>query len=589
MKTNIVGPVVLRSVQLATLKEMYKALRRTFGPNGSVTNIYKPNMFPKFTKDGLSVVREINFSGEIENSIKADIDSQCQQQAKVVGDATTSIVMLSYLLFNELNKMYPADREYDRQGIMTKFGEVIDMLCEDIKKNAKDATPELIRDICYISTNGREDLVNLIMDQYDKYGLDVLIETVASSDSRTQIIDFDGMMIFEGFKSGVYVNGPGNACIIKNPEIYFFDDPIDNAEQLHTFEIIFNENIAKPIAAMTECDRLIAAGKTPSEKLLADRKYTPTVVICPHFTPDYSAYLAQVEEMMAACPYDQKPPFLLIPNVTSVDKPSMDDLCTMSGGKHICKYLDPENKKYMEKTGKAVTQANFRSFAGHAAAVEATFTSCKAYSPACMYNEDGTPTDIYANKLRELEAKYAEMSKDGAPLTDTFNYKKRINGLKGRMVQISYGGISAQDRDMELDALDDAVLNARSASQYGVGFGANFEAFRAVTERTSDDEETQKILAIIKTAYLELTKALYITAVSGDDAKAEELANESLEKGCPFNLRTKDFDGKVLSSIETDICILKTISKILMLIFTSNQFILSDVNYTSYGPEPEDL
>lgn len=589
MKTNIVGPVTLRTVQLQTLKEMYKALRRTFGPNGSVTNIYKPNMFPKFTKDGLSVVREINFNGEIENSIKANIDSQCQQQAKVVGDATTSIVMLSYLLFNELNKIYPANKEYDRQGIMTKFEEVIDSLCEDIKKNAQDPTLDLIRDICYISTNGKEDLVDLIMAQYEKYGLDVLIETVASTDNKTTVIDFDGMMIFEGFKSGVYVNQEGNVCRIDNPEIYFFDDPIDNAEQLRTFELIFNNNIAKPIAAMQEINRLVSAGKTPSEKLVAESKYIPTVVICPHFTPDYSAYLSQVEEMMAACPYDSKPPFLLVPNVTSVDKPSMDDLCTMTGGKHIVKFMDPNNKKYAERTGKCVTEQNFKSFAGHADAVEATFTTCKCYGPAAMYKEDGSYTDIYLNKLKELEAKYDEMCKDGSPLTDTFNYKKRINGLKGHMVQISYGGISAQDRDMELDALDDAVLNARSAAQYGVGYGANFEAFRAVSTKTSDDETKEKILDIILTSYTELAKALYITACAGDETKAAEIAKDSLEKGCPFNLRTKEFDGKVLSSIETDVCILKTISKILMLIFTSNQFILSEVNYTNYADEPDEF
>lgn len=582
MKTNIVGPVVLRQVQLGTLKEMYKALRRTFGPNGSVTNIYKPNMFPKFTKDGLSVVREINFNGEIENSIKADIDSQCQQQAKVVGDATTSIVMLSYLLFNELNNIYPANKEYDRQGIMTKFGEVIDMLCENIKKNAKDPSLELIEDICYISTNGRQDLVELIMQQYDKYGLDVLIETVASTNNQTEVIDFDGMMLFEGFKSGVYVNQKDNTARVENPELYFFDDPIDTPEMAKVFDIIFSKNISEPI----ECMQYRNKGMTPPKNL--NENYVPTVVFCPAICPDYSAYLTMIEEMMASCPHDAKPPFILIPNITAVDRPSFDDLCTMSGGRHIGKFLNPENKKFAEKTGKTLTADNFRDFAGHCEAISANFTSTKAFTPAAMYNEDGSYTDIYTNKLMELESKYKEMSKDGAPLSDTFNYKKRINGLKGRMVQISYGGISAQDRDMELDALDDAVLNARSAAQFGVGYGANFEAFRAVTDSVGDDDDTKNILEIIKKAYLELTKALYITAVSGDDAAAEELALKSLEEGCPFNIRTKEFDGKVLSSIETDVCILKTISKILMLIFTSNQFILSDVNYTSYGPEPED-
>ena len=65
-RTNIVGPQILRKVQLETLEELAKALKRTFGPNGSNTNLYKPNMFPIFTKDGLRTVREIKFDCEME-------------------------------------------------------------------------------------------------------------------------------------------------------------------------------------------------------------------------------------------------------------------------------------------------------------------------------------------------------------------------------------------------------------------------------------------------------------------------------------------------------------------------------------------
>lgn len=584
-RTNIVGPQILRKIQLETLEELAKALKRTFGPNGSNTNLYKPNMFPIFTKDGLRTVREIKFDGEIENSIKANIDTQCQQQAKIVGDATTSIVLLSYYVFRELDKVYPADKAYDRQSIMNTFTSIIDNLCEKIKDNAQDANLDLIREICNISTNSKEDLVELIMEQYDKYGLDALIEVVASCNSKTEVYDFDGMMLFEGFKSGVYVNSEDNKCVINNPEIYFFDDPIDTPEMAKTFDVIFDHNIAEPIM----CMQAKQAGGTPNKKW--NTEYVPTVVICPHFSKDYSTSLKQIEEMMAQCPYDNKPPFLLITNITQVDRPAFDDMCTMTGGTHIGKFLDPNNKKYAEAVGKAVTKANFKEFAGKADMVEANFTSTKVYGPAAMFNEDGSYSNTYLNKLNELEAKWKEMSKDGAPITDTFNYKKRIDGLKGKMVQISYGGISAQDRDMDIDALDDAVLNARSAAQCGVGYGANFEALRAINElrknTKEDDSDYNKILSVLDTAYHELGAALYITTVNGDEDKAQEIVDKSIEENKPFNIRTKEFDGKVVSSIETDICILKTISRILMLMFTSNQFILSDINFGTYPAEPE--
>lgn len=95
-RTNVVGPKVLRKVQMDTLETLYTTLKRSFGPNASNSQIYKGNMFPVFTKDGLKIVRETRITGEIESSIQQNIDTLCQNQAKVVGDATTSIVLLSY-------------------------------------------------------------------------------------------------------------------------------------------------------------------------------------------------------------------------------------------------------------------------------------------------------------------------------------------------------------------------------------------------------------------------------------------------------------------------------------------------------------
>lgn len=585
--SNVVGPVVLRQTQLNALETLYVDLKRTFGPNGSVTEIFKPGAFPIFTKDGLKTLREINFQGEIENSVKANIDSQCVAQCKRVGDATTSIVLLSYLIFAELDKRFPADRVYDRQKIMTKFQTIVDLICDDIKKNAQDANLDNIKEICEISTNGREDLVQLIMDQYDALGLDALIEVVASCNNKTEIIVNDGCIIEEGFKSGCYINSSDNRCILENAEIYFFDDPIDNQEMLNRFNTIFTGNIVEPTIYKNSLIQGTTADVLRKNPKI-NREYVPTVVICPLLSKDFAVTLKEIEQMMDGCNYNEKPPFVLVTNITTVDKFAVDDVCSMSGGKRIGKFLDPENQKAMKSIGKEVLPSNYHDFAGRAERVEVSFTMTKVYKPAAMFNDDGSYSKLYYGKLKELEAKYEELTKTGAPVTDTFNYKKRIDGLKGKMVQISYGGVSAQDRDMDVDALDDAILNARSAAQYGVGFGANFEALRAVNNLSGlfDDTEAE-IIDIIKTAYTEVGIALYETMCDGDRDAAKKIVDESLVKGCPMNIRTEEYDGKVKSSIESDICIIQTISKILMVMFVANQFILPELNFNKYPSEPE--
>lgn len=49
-----------------------------------------------------------------------------------------------------------------------------------------------------------------------------------------------------------------------------------------------------------------------------------------------------------------------------------------------------------------------------------------------------------------------------------------------------------------------------------------------------------------------------------------------------MNIRTKKFDGSVLSSIDTDICTIDTISKIVTIMATANQFLMSNINSNIY-------
>ena len=139
------------------------------------------------------------------------------------------------------------------------------------------------------------------------------------------------------------------------------------------------------------------------------------------------------------------------------------------------------------------------------------------------------------------------------------------------MVEYLVGGVSTSDRDSVRDLVEDAVLNCRSAARNGVGRGANFEGFAAsmyLEGQTSDNN----MYGVITQAYLKLLKTLYETKYS-DKNKIDSLITDSIAKHNPLNLATGEFDGNVLCSIDTDIVILDTISKIITLMFTSNQFI----------------
>ena len=154
----------------------------------------------------------------------------------------------------------------------------------------------------------------------------------------------------------------------------------------------------------------------------------------------------------------------------------------------------------------------------------------------------------------------------------------RINSLKANLIEYYVGGISIADRDSDRALLEDAIKNCRSAVNNGVGYGANVEGYTAAirySNKTDLDNLSLKIANIIINSYKETIKLLYGNIV--DDAFLCSI----IENG-PYNMRTCEYDGKVLSSIMSDIVILEAISKIIVLMATSEQFILPAPQYNTY-------
>ena len=88
--------------------------------------------------------------------------------------------------------------------------------------------------------------------------------------------------------------------------------------------------------------------------------------------------------------------------------------------------------------------------------------------------------------------------------------KRRLNCFRGNMIDILVGGITLADRDNLKASVEDAVLNCRSASINGVGFGANFMAL-SVLDQMKDEPEYigDTIVQILYKTYRELFTLLY--------------------------------------------------------------------------------
>lgn len=566
--SNIVKKDTLRKVQVETMNCLKNALAKSFGPYGSNSIINKEGALSRYTKDGHTILGSIQFSGEIERSVLADIQEETRTQAIKIGDSTTSITILSAMIFKTLAEYEQKNFDITPVSIVNTFKSVAEEICNEIKKNGRNSTIDDMYNIAFTSTNGNKKLADMLRKVYTEYGLDVYIDVKASMNGTTYLKEINGMTMDCGFLDPTLINdAEKNTCIIKNPKIYAFKDPIDTMEMGMFLDSILYDNIVKHLKSQ----------KTEN--------IVPTIIMAPRISRDYSSYIDSLMQLMANAPAVNRGWLNIITDIQGCDKEQYEDICDLCGCKYINKYLDPEIQKEDIKKGLAPTPENITTFAGDAEMVYSDASKTTFVNPKKMYKENGDYSELFNQRTDYLEKQISKLEVEGNNTTDIYTLKKRLNSLKGKMVEIFVGGVTVADRDAERDLLEDAVLNCRSASLNGVGYAANFEGLRAANivyeNHRNETSLTSDISKIISDAYFDIASLLYESIMTKE--KASEIIVKSLsEYNCPMNIVTKEFDNTVLSSIDTDICIIRTISKIVTLMATANQFILPVLNINKY-------
>ncbi len=568
--TNIVPKDSLRKVQLNTLEILASVLSKTAGPRGSNTQLIHSTRNNEYTKDGHNVLSEIKFYRPLENAIQTEMKEITRYIVKTVGDGTTSAVLLSNEIFKS---MCEAETKMSAYSIMKKFKEIVDEMIDRIHSNKRECTLDDIYDICMIATNGNTDVAESIKSIYEQFGMEVFIDVGISNTTDHLVKSYDGLTLEVGYPTPAYINTDGNSkesgkASIRNPRIYAFEDPVDTPEMMAFLSTIIENNIFQPMISQGE--------------------YIPTVILAPSISRDGNKLLTDLEKTMYGFDQqnmgDQKPPILIITNA-KVREEQYNDITMLCGIPTIKKYIDPDIQKKDIENGDAPSLETICDWYGSADLVEADTTNTKFVNPKCMFDidEDGNRkySSVYNGLINYITQELDVAYKNNEDANVTGNLKRRLNSLKTNLVEYLIGGITVTDRDSIRDLVEDAVLNCRSAAKNGVGYGANFEAFRVIDQiinenRSEDkDEDTYEIEMAINNAYYSAMINLYNTVFDSEDESAEAVS-KSLVKGMPINLSTMDYDGKVLCSIETDVAILEAISKVVMVMFTANQALIEN-------------
>lgn len=591
---NIVSGETLRSVQGRVLKDLKNAIIPSMGPGGSNTLILRGNssedIVAEYSKDGNKIIKNIKYQYPIEMAIKSEVENATRRIEKEVGDGTSSIVVMSSLIFDALCEAEQSGKlSHDPYSTMREFKSVVSSLSDRIKNKGKECTIQDIYDIAYISTNGNEYISNTIADVYRDYGMNVFIDVSASTNENTYLKSYNGVTIEAGFSDPAMINNlDRGSCRIRGTEsnpirIYYFAEPIDTPEQLALFQQIIESNIFEPRF---------------KSNMGVTMKEIPTVILAPQISRDAEAYMRRIIQMLHQfdeAHYSQKPQLLIITNYMGLDENYADHIATLCGCKPIKKYIDDSIQKKDQESGLAPTLDTICDFCGSAEEVEADTMTTKFVNPDKMYEKDSDGkfvvgedgnfvySSTYTNIVNFLEAQYKSLSSQGGNVGTLGSLKRQLNAVKSNMVELFIGGISISDRDSLRDLVEDAVLNTRSAAKNGVGYGANTMGFITLTEELAhvnpdelngEEREMFEIKNIIWNAYRSAIASLYSTVYSEDYVNNYIIDNIIVNDGKPLNITTNEFDGKVLTSIASEPAILDTISKIITIMFTANQAIL---------------
>lgn len=578
--SNIVSEKAIKKVQLETLKLISDVVSKTAGPYGAYTMIMNQGALSAYSKDGHKVIKNIKFYKPLEQAIGEELLDITDYVVTKVGDGTTSAIQLSYHIYSGLLDMMDT---WESKGvtpyeIIQAFKTAVDNISKLIKSRTQKFTPEMVEDICLISTNGNTVVSKDIAHIYREYGNDVQIQVSASNSENTILKGYDGCILNKGFASPAFVNTDKNTCEIPSPRIYYFDDPVDTPDMIQLFVSIFTTNIYDPYAKGNAAD------------------YVPTVIMAPSLSKDLHSVLQDIDKIFYAFDNNNqtmnKPPLCVITGINDqVD--NIGDITTLCGCPLIRRYINPDQRQKDIEAGTAPSVDTITEFYGTADKVVIDIEKMTIINPGEMFvpgsvpNEDGARplSNTYNSLINYLRNQLMIEEESKSDLNRIAKIRKRLYSLTANFIEYMVGGVAVADRDNVKDLVEDAVLNCKSAAINGVGSAAGVEGLLAADECCSkcnvNDNPLYDIYNIIYSAYEKMLLNLYETAMNHDSAV--ETVKQTITRKKAYNLRDKSFDGRpVIGSINTDIVILEAISKIITIMFTTNQGLLADPMQNAY-------
>ena len=225
-----------REKVLSGAKQLYDAVKVTFGPLGKNVVIEKTYGAPVITHDGVTVAEAVEL-GSTEDNLGEEIGAKliktaAQKLNKVAGDGTTTVTVLTYEILAEANKLIAAgvNPMELRKGIERAGSEIvknIDSLAEKIEGDDKKVAA-----VATISA-GDEEIGKLIAEVISKIGKDGVVTVEAGQGLEMEQEIVEGFSYDKGYSSPFFVTDVNRQeAVFDKPLILITDKKLSAASDI---------------------------------------------------------------------------------------------------------------------------------------------------------------------------------------------------------------------------------------------------------------------------------------------------------------------------------------------------------------------
>ena len=478
------------------LKELAAAVKVTLGPTGRNVVLHKSWGSPKVTKDGVSVSKEIELPQPFKNMGAKMVNEVASKTSDVVGDGTTTSIVLAEAIYLEGLKHVTAGANPMAlyRGI-SKATAAASKFISDVSVPVKGHND--IAKVATISANNDAQVGEILAKAIDAVGKEGVIEVEEGKGMENELTVVEGMQFDRGYISPYFMtNADTLEAVMEDAYILLHEKKISNVREF----IPLLEKMAhmgKPLLVISE--------EVEGEALAA-------------------LVINRLQGVLKVCA-------VKAPGFGDRRKAMLQDIAVVTGGQVISEDLGLK--------------------------LEHVELSQLGQAKKIVVTKDNTTIIEGAGKKKDIQARCDQIRGQIEKTTSDYDREKlqeRLAKLTGGVAVIKAGAATETEMKERKDLLDDALHATRAATAEGIIPGGGVTFLKAIKEvekaraKAKGDEKTgfDIVIGALKTPTAQIVDN---AGEHGDVVVAQLLEKLEKDKNVGYNANTGEFVDMVKAGI----------------------------------------